>query len=821
METLFQDLRYGGRMLLRSKAFTAVAVLSLALGIGANTTIFTIINAVFLNPLPLAEPSELMTVYGTDERNTGGFNDFMPISFPNYVDYRDQNDVFSGLVSFTGVGMSLSGDGEPEQIGGLLVTGNYFDVLGVKALQGRTFLPEEDRTPGTHPVVVLSYNLWQRRFGGDPSLIGNTITLNNQSFTVIGVAPENFRGATQIGSPDFFVPAQMYQQVLTGTFREWFTSRRALLFNVVGRLRPGVSMSQAQASLRTIAANLEQAYPRDNEKRSVSLMPVTQSAINPALRGVFVQAGTLMMTVVGLVLLIACANVANLLLARASGRRKEIAIRLSIGASRARLIRQLMTESVLLSLLGGVVGLLLAYWGRDLLWSFRPPFFGEDDLDLSLNPMVLGFTLLLSLVTGLIFGLVPALQSSRSDLVTELKDKSSQPNKTGGWLSLRNLLVVSQVALCLIALIGAGLFLRSLGNAQRIDPGFETEKMFVMAVNVGAQGYDQTRGLEFYRQVQERVRTVAGVQAATVSSNFPFGGGLQRSIFIEGQDPPAGGRGVLTIVNSVESGYFETLGIPLLRGRDFLDSDRENTTRVVIVNDAMAQRFWPGQEAIGKRFKFFGDESFYEIVGIARNSNAIFLGEDPRPIIYQPMLQSYSAFAVLYVRTAGDPSNGLGTVRNEVQALDRNLPITNVSTMSDVIGQGLWAPRMGAALLAVFGGLALLLAAIGIYGVLAYSVSQRTHERGLRMALGAQQRDVLALVMKQGAGLIGSGVVLGLAASFLLARFISSLLFGVSAADPVTFAGTPIVLAAVALLASYIPARRAARVDPMIALRYE
>jgi predicted permease len=506
--------------------------------------------------------------------------------------------------------------------------------------------------------------------------------------------------------------------------------------------------------------------------------------------------------------------VANLLLARAAARRKEIAIRLSIGASRARLIRQLMTESVLLSLLGGVVGLLLAYWGRDLLWSFRPPFFGENDLDLSLNPKVLGFTLLLSLVTGLIFGLVPALQSSRSDLVTELKDKSSQPNRTGGWLSLRNLLVVSQVALCLIALIGAGLFLRSLGNAQRIDPGFETEKMFVMAFNVGAQGYDQTRGLEFYRQVQERVRTVAGVQGATVSSNFPFGGGLQRSIFIEGQDPPAGGRGVLTIVNSVGSGYFETLGIPLLRGRDFNDSDRENTTRVVIVNDAMAQRF-------GKRFKFFGDESFYEIVGIARNSNAIFLGEDPRPIIYQPMLQSYSAFASLYVRTAGDPSNVLGTVRNEVQALDRNLPITNVSTMSDVIAQGLWAPRMGAALLAVFGGLALLLAAIGIYGVLAYSVSQRTHEIGLRMALGAQQRDVLALVMKQGAGLIGSGVVLGLAASFVLARFISSLLFGVSAADPATFAGTPIVLAAVALLASYIPARRAARVDPMVALRYE
>jgi predicted permease len=613
----------------------------------------------------------------------------------------------------------------------------------------------------------------------------------------------------------------MYQQVLDGTFREWFNSRRALLTNVVGRLKPGVSIEQAQASLKTIASGLEQAYPRDNDKRSVKLMPVTQSAINPALRSVFVQAGALMMTVVGLVLLIACANVANLLLARATGRRKEISIRLAIGAGRARIIRQLMTESVLLSVTGGAVGLLIAYWGRDLLWSFRPPFFEENALDLSLDARVLGFTLLLALLTGIVFGLVPALQTSRSDLVTELKDKSSQPTSAGRRLSLRNLLVVSQVALCLIALIGAGLFLRSLRNAQEINPGFETEKMLVMSMNVGAQGYNQARGIEYYRQVQERVQSLAGVQAASVSSNFPFGGGLQRSIFIEGQDPPAGGRGVLTITNSVTSKYFETLGIPLLQGRIFNDSDRENTTRVAIINQAMAERFWPGQDATGKRFKFFGDESFYEVVGIVGNINAIFLGEEPRPIIYQPMLQSYSGLVALYVRTTGDPANLLGTVRNEVQSLDRNLPITNVSTMSDVIGQGLWAPRMGAALLAVFGVLALLLAAIGIYGVLAYSVSQRTREIGLRMALGAQQGDVLALVMRQGVELIGGGIALGLVASFLLARFISSLLFGVSTADPLTFAGTALVLAVVALLASYIPARRAARVDPMIALRYE
>ena len=821
METLWQDLRFGFRMLLKSRAFTAVAILSLALGIGANTTIFTLVNAVFLQPLPVKEPAQLISVFGTDEKNKGNLLNFMPISYPNYVDYRDQNDVFSGLLAFGGVAMSLSGRGEPEQINGLIVSGNYFDVLGVKAARGRTFLPEEDRTPGTHPVIVISHGLWQRRFGGDPSLVGKTLTLNNQSFTVIGITPESFRGTFAIGAVDFWVPMMMHDQVLTGIFREWFNERRALLFGVVGRLKPGATMEQAQAAMQTVGRRLEQEYPKENEKRNVSLLPLLQSTINPNQRELFVRAGGLLTTIVGLVLLIACANVANLLLARATARRKEIAIRVALGAGRLRIVRQLLTESILLSVLGGALGLLLAYWGRDLLWSFRPPFFNQNALSLDLNGRVLGFTMLLSLLTGVIFGLVPALQSTRSDTVSELKEKSSQINQTRRRFNLRSLLVVTQVALSLISLIGAGLFLCSLRNAQAINPGFETEKLLVISFDVGAQGYNETRGQEFYRQVQERVETIPGVRSAALATDQPFGGGFMRSVFIEGQEQPPGGRGILTLVNTVGPKYFETLGTPVLRGRDFKQTDRENAPRVVIINEAMARRFWPNEDAVGKRFKFFGDDFLEEVIGIAKNSDVINLGEDPRPVAYLPLLQNYAAAVTLHVRTNGDPAAVLGTVRREVQALDPNLPLVAVATISEVLSQALYGPRMGATLLAIFGLLALVLAAVGIYGVLAYSVSQRTHEIGLRMALGAQTSDVLRLVLGQGMIPVIIGVGIGLVASFALTHLISQLLFGVTAVDPVTFSGTALLLAGVALLASYIPARRATKVDPMIALRHE
>jgi putative ABC transport system permease protein len=818
---MFQDLRYGVRMLAKNPGFTLTAVLTLALGIGANTAIFTLVNAVFLQPLPVEEPARLISVFGTDGRNRGDLTNFSPMSWPNFKDYRDQNDVFAGMIAFQFLRLNLSTGSEPQQITGMIVTGNYFDVLGVKAAIGRTFLPEEDRTPGTHPVIVLSHGAWQRRFGGDPSLVGRPIKLNGLDYTVVGIAPEGFRGTFAIGGADCWVPTMMHHQILTGIFREWFNERRPLILNVIGRLKPGVTLQQAEAAMQAIGRRLERDFPNDNDQRNVKLMPLNQSTVPPQMRSIFLRASGLMLTVAGLVLLIACANVANLLLARATARRKEIAVRMALGAGRARLIRQLLTESIMLALAGSGFGLLLALASRDLLWAFRPPGFNAGDLDLSLDLRVLGYTFLLSLLTGIIFGLAPALQASRVELVTELKEKGSQAARGHRWFSLRNLLVVGQVALSLIALIGAGLFLRSLSNAQRIDPGFETEKLLVISFDTGAQGYDEARSRELYRQVVEKVETIPGVTSAAIASARPFAWGFMRSVFVEGQEPAPGGRGILTIVSTVGVKYFETMGIPLARGRNFTGADRANTPQVVVINEAMAKRFWPNQDAVGKRFRFFGDDFSQEVVGVVKDSTAQNIGEDPRPVVYRSLLQDFTPQATLHVRTSSDPKDLLATVQREVQMLDRTMPLLDPGTISQVIGEGLWGARMGAALLAGFGLLALILASVGIYGVLAYSVSQRTPEFSIRLALGARPVDVLRLVLGQTMTLVAAGAAIGVTGGLIATRMVANLLYGVSAADPVTFVATPPVLLLVALLASYLPARRATKVDPMTTLRCE
>jgi len=826
MATLLQDLRYGARLLFKTPGFTLVAALSLALGIGANTTIFTLINAVLLNPLPVEDPSQLVSVWTTDERNqNGGFGSgFMQTSPMNYKDLRDKNEVFSGVAAHSGLPLNITGGtGDPQQVFGEIVTGNYFGVLGAKPSIGRGFLPDEDQTPGARLVCVLGYGEWQKRFGGEPSIVGRTISLNGQPFTVVGVMPKGFKGTNAIGAPAVWVPYMTYRQTTTGFFLELIRpdQRRGLVFNVTGRLKPGVSVRQADANLKTIARQLEQEYQNDNKGRSVTLVPLAQATINPGFRGNIVVAGGLLMTIVALVLLIACANVANLLLARAAARQREIAVRLSLGATRAQLIRQLLTEGTLLALLGGAAGLMLAYWAQDVLWSFRPPFLQPDAIDIHPDARVLLFTLVIALATGVLFGLAPAVQASRPDLVVELKEKTSAPTGARSPWSLRNMLVAAQIALSLIALIGAGLFLRSLQNAQRINPGFDVDRLATLSFDLGAQGYTEERGRQFQQRVLERAGSIPGVQSATLASTVPlFAGGFARTVFLEGQDASDRRAGRLVQITVASSHYFETLGIALVRGRTISDSDQPNTPSAVVINETMAKRFWPDQDAIGKRFKFFGQENFQQVVGIAKDSKYNFIGEDPTPYIYQATTQVYQPQLSLFVR-APNPQAVIGTVRGEVQQLDRNLPLTGVFTLNDIFDQSLWAPRMGASLLAVFAGLSLVLAVIGIYGVMAYSVSQRTRELGIRMALGASRADVVRLVVLQGLRLTITGVIVGLAVSFAVTRLVATLLFSVSPTDLLTFIAVPALLALAALGASYLPARRATRIDPMIALRYE
>ena len=825
MHILLQDIRYALRMLTKNAAFSCVAILSLALGIGANTTIFTVVNAILLNPLPVKNVSRVVEIdtVDTKTRVTAANAAKLGMSYQNFQDYARQTQLFSAMTCLVGpLPVTWSGGAEPRQLQAQMVSASYFDLLGLRPASGRFFLPDEDTKPGGNNVVVLSYALWTNKFGAAPNVIGQTLTLNATPYTIIGVAPPGFKGTfTFLNAEEIWTPVSMYTQVLAGFFKDNFNTRRFLATTVYGRLKDGISIGSAEASLKTVASSLESAFPKDNGGRSVALTPLAQAAVGVNQRDQITLAGGLMMAVVGLVLLIACVNLANLLLAQAASREKEIGVRAAMGASRGRVIQQLLTESLVLAFLSALAGLAIAYAGRSILWSFRPPFIRDGDLDLGFDSHVLLFTLSVALLTAVLIGLVPALKSARPNLTDVLKVGGR--GNTVGWASspFRSMLVVTEIALALVALVGAGLFIRSMQNAQRLDPGFESTNLFMFNFDLGALHYDEGHGQQFFRAAIERAKASPGVESATIADAPPLIGGFARTIFPEGQDEASGYRGTLTQLNDIAPNYFETLRIPLVSGREFTDADRATTSPVAIANEAMAKHFWPNENVVGKRFHFFGDPTLREIVGVVRNTVVNNIGEEPQPLAYLPLTQNYSPAATMQVRTTGRPEAVISSVRSQVQSIDNNLALTNVQTIGELFSQGLWAPRMGAALLAVFGALALILAIIGVYGVLSYSVNQQTREIGIRMAMGAQSSRVLGLVVGQGMRLAGAGLALGLLVAFLAMRLLASLLFGVSAHDPLTFAAVTLVLATAAVLACYIPARRATHVDPIIALRYE
>ncbi len=824
MTNIAQDIRYALRGLRKSPGFAVVAVLTFALGIGANTAIFTVVNAVFFHPIPVHDPGSLVEIFTVDQRKILGLgdNNNFPNSYPNAVDVQQRAQSFSGITIFTFAPVSMTINGVPDQYFAQLASGNFFDLLGVQAAMGRTFRPEEDKEAGAGPVIVLNYGFWQRKFASNPSVVGQNVLLNGQGFTIIGIAPKGFQGTGVIGGPDMWIPMSMHDQILTGFVKTLFNERRFLGFSAVGRLKEGTRPEQARAELQAIASDLEKAFPLANKGRSFIFQPLLESSIAPNQRDLFQRAGALMMVVVGIVLMIACFNIANLLLARASARKREISIRVAIGASRTRIITQLLTESMVLALAGGTLGLGLAYVGRDLMWKFRPPFLPYTGLNISLDSHVLVFTILVALGTGLLFGLAPALQSSRPDLVSELKERAGTDLRKGRRFTFRDVLISVQVGVCLIALVGAGLFLLSLRNAHDMDPGFDTHNLAMLTFDLGAMNYDIARAREFERRALEAAQNTPGVKSATLANTIPlFNGGFGRTLFREGEDTNSGQSGHVSQVGVVSPEYLQTMGIHMVRGDLFDSTVREESPRVAIINETAARQIWPNEDPLGKRFIFFRDKDYTRVIGVVRDSKYNTLGENPRPYIYTPLIQNPQPAVTLFIRTQVDPRSVLSTVREKVQSMDRNLPLTNVWPIGEVISQSLWAAGFAASLLSVFAVIAMTLCAVGIYGVVAYTVGQRLREFGIRLALGAQPRDVLLMVLRRSSIIMVAGLAAGLVTAFILARFIAAFLYGVNTNSPIAFLVMALLLAAVGILASFLPARRAARVDPMVALHYE
>ena len=812
MQSLIQDLRYGLRMLWKSPAVTAVAIIALTLGIGANTAIFSVVHAVLLRSLPYAEGDRLAIVW--ENRKSGKPNAQNVINLGNFFDWKAQNNVFSDMAAFFDRNVNLTGGGEPEEVPGQIATPNLFSLLGVNAMKGRTFLPDDGKT-GQARVVIISYDLWQRRFGGDANIIGRQITLDNQPNEIIGVLPPDAGWFVQKGSmihhpPEIWTPWQVSDDL---------RQRHGRFARAVARLKPGVTFDQAQNEMNLIGARLEQQYPDFNAKWGVSVVQLRTQFTGEIRKPLLVLLGA-----VGFVLLIACANVANLLLARAASRKREIALRAGLGASRWRIARQLLTESVLLSVFGGGLGWVLAVWGTRALLALSPPEL-VDLRGTTVNLPVLAFTIGLTLITGIVFGLVPALEASRFDLSEPLKE--SGRSVVGGTRAqrMRDVFVVAQVALALVLLVGAGLLMKSLNRLQSVDSGFDPNNLLTMRVSLPTRKYDSDPKLiNFFKQAVDQIGNLPGVESVGAINTLPFDGPYSGTrLEVEGQPPRPPGQDLTTGVCVTDAKYFQAMHIPLKRGRLYTPQEAVEMRHVVVVNEAFARDIFPGQEAIGQRVTInMKDENEpSEIIGIVGNNKAKGLDSEVEPMAFWPHAELVYPAMTIAIRTRGESTSIAAAARNVIHQLDPDQPIGQVATMDSLMAKSVARARFNSTLLAIFSMVALVMAAVGIYGVMAYSVLQRTHEIGVRMALGAQRSDVLRLILRQGIWLALFGVVAGLAGSYALTRIISTLLFEVAPTDTVIFATVASGIFAISFVASYVPASRATKVDPLTALRYE
>ncbi|PWT91362.1 MAG: permease [Blastocatellia bacterium] len=818
MNDLLKDIRYGIRILLKNPAVSFVAVMTLALGIGVNTAIFSGVNAFLMKPLPVLESERLIRpAEVTDER--GRSDEF---SYPDFVEYRQQLTTVEGISAEDMAQAALDADGVNEVVWGQVVSGNYFDVLRVTPIKGRTFAPDEDKAVGASPVVVLSCSLWKRRFGADEQIVGKKVQLNSRTYDVIGIAPESFKG-TKFGlALDFWAPISMAEDLDRSP--NLLRDRDSHWMNVIGRLKPGVTREQVQAEMSAIATQLNQTYPNERAKTTRA---VVQSELEgrwdeatPVLR----SAGGIAMAIVGLILLIACANVANLLLARAAVRRKEIGIRLALGASRLRLMRQLLTESLILSFLGGALGLVLAQWVTRLMETFIPvlPYNIVENF-FALDSRALVFTAVVAIATAFVFGLAPAWHSSNPEVLPILKAESnSLMSRRARRLTLRSALAIAQISLSLVVLVCGGLFVKSFRQAQTMDPGFDSKNELLVSLNPQLIGYDDAQTKTFYSQILQRASAMPGVEAAGLARLIPLSDSSNSNgpILKEGETLARGSSGRNIMTNVISPGYFRALQIPIVQGRDFDERDRQGGQRVVIVNQYMAEMLWPGEDAVGKHI-FIGAESRdpLEVVGVAKTGKYRALAEDPKPFFYYPLDQRRPSGMTLILHTNGDPRGLVAAIRNQVQSLDRRIPLYTIRTMPEHMTWALWAPNMAATLSLAFGLVAILMCSVGLYSVMAYIVSQRTREVGIRMALGANRRDVLKLITNQGLRLAAFGLLVGLLLSLALARLLSNVLIGISGYDVTAFVLASCLLMFVTVIASYLPARRATRVDPLVALR--